>query len=171
MRYRKDGLNVDWDNPDLEDIRDRLCIVDTNTGCWLWQRGRNTSGYAHAYHQGRVQLVPRLLLAHTLSRPLRPYPEEMALHTCNRGHDGCISPDHLYEGSSRDNIRDSIVAGNNVWHANRSFDTPTARAIFSRVQSGESKRSLAREFGVSDRVIRLLCQGETYADDTADLRA
>lgn len=168
MTRRRDGLGVDWDNPDLDHIRDNLCRVDPNTGCWLWQHACGSDGYARARHQYTLEYVHRMLLAHRLGRPLT----EQANHTCNRGHEGCINPAHLYEGDHKQNIQDAVRAGNHFGYNRRAFDRDTAREVMRLYQKGGvGYLILARQFGVSKDTIRDLVKGKTYAADTADLRA
>lgn len=64
--------------------------------CHIWN-GSFENGYA-TYAKMRVS---RIVLTEKLGRQLG---ESLALHTCDNPQ--CINPDHLYEGTPQDNMRD-----------------------------------------------------------------
>jgi hypothetical protein len=68
-------------------------------------------GFPGYYCNVKIDMVPykvhRLSLERNLGRQIRP--GYHALHTCN--FKSCVNPEHLYEGTSKDNIQDSIANG------------------------------------------------------------
>ena len=80
--------------------------VQSDSGCWEWQRCKNPAGY------GRVGLRGHDWIAHRLmwfcwheSDPGEAY----VLHTCD--NPACINPDHLFLGTQADNISDMCAKG------------------------------------------------------------
>ena len=65
-------------------------IVDPDTGCWIWQRGRHSRGYGMAYLDGHTIMAHRLIWL----RHRGPIPEGYELdHLCR--NTSCVNPDHL----------------------------------------------------------------------------
>ena len=87
--------------------------------CYMWQRGVDKDGYGNitlTKAGKQKQYKPhRLMLANKLGRPIRD--GHHALHLCD--HPRCQRPEHLYEGTQRDNMRDRKRAGRfgGEWHA------------------------------------------------------
>lgn len=84
----------------IQYILDRVQI--TESGCWEWQQSLNPrTGY------GQIGFKPytahRLAFYFTHSR----YPDEQTRHMCHNR--ACCNPDHLREGTARDNWRDSAA--------------------------------------------------------------
>lgn len=79
--------------------------------CWEWKRGVNhkteigkygvmwANGYKHKCH--------RFALSLKLGRPIKD--GMLACHTCD--NPTCCNPDHLYEGTHKDNWRDCFERG------------------------------------------------------------
>ena len=81
--------------------------VDRSGGpdaCWLWQGPLMADGY------GKVKVSNKWLLSHRVAWLLThdDLPPQLN-HTCNVP--ACCNPSHLYSGTQRDNVADSIKAG------------------------------------------------------------
>ena len=78
-------------------------------GCWLWDGTVNNKGY------GTISLGPRTaarhLLVHRVSWFLHTgeWPTLNVLHHCDTPR--CVRPDHLFEGTQRDNMLDASAKG------------------------------------------------------------
>lgn len=77
--------------------------------CHIYQGNRSIGGYATYSHKRMNYNLHRVVLAKKLGKTY----EELsnALHTRECTDRACINENHLYEGSTLDNIRDSIAAG------------------------------------------------------------
>ena len=75
------------------------------TGCIISIQAKNSRGYANkrlrVNGEWKTFTVHRLVLEHSLGRPIRP--EYFACHTCEVRN--CINPNHLWEGSRRENYQ------------------------------------------------------------------
>jgi len=78
----------------------KICdaIVPDEYGCHRWPRAIDDKGYGRT----KIGKVHRLALERKLGRPIRR--GFHALHHCD--YKPCVNPDHLYEGTDKDNVRD-----------------------------------------------------------------
>lgn len=89
-----------------EEAFERSVEYDPNTGCWLWSRPLQESGY------GRFYRFPGESSAHRASysrfKGLIPKGSHV-LHRCDTP--ACVNPDHLFLGTPRDNVNDCLAKG------------------------------------------------------------
>lgn len=86
-------------------VLDRISVCHSSK-CWLWQSSIHRDGY------GKVSLKP-FWQAHRVSYYAfkhYTYKENLlVLHRCHNRK--CVNPEHLYQGTHKDNARDTIVSG------------------------------------------------------------
>ena len=117
-------------------------------GCWEWQGSRDKEGYSlcglnkfgHRYsyekHKGKI-------------------PENTCVcHTCDNR--GCVNPDHLWLGSSRENQYDKIKKrrqskGSRM--GNAILDELQVLKIRKKLELGQTPLNISKEFGVSRMAI------------------
>jgi hypothetical protein len=136
-----------------------VCVI-TSRGCWEWQGSRNQQGYANS-GKGRVH---RLVLAAKLGRPIKTGLH--ALHECD--NPCCVNPDHLWEGTFSDNMKDMALKKRHFYPSGESnpsskLTTEQVIAIRNRANRGEKQRRLAREYGISRTLVRLIKRGTAWA--------
>lgn len=94
----------DWDRPFAERVNNR---TDKTPGlgrdgdCWEWQ-GTLSGGYA--YLNGRISLW-----AWETANNKKKQPHLFILHSCDNPK--CVNPDHLREGTQRENVNDAKERG------------------------------------------------------------
>lgn len=82
--------------------------VNKTDTCWNWMGGR---GGGRSRNYGMFNVYGRTITAHKYSWFLatgRRPDELLILHKCNNPL--CVRPDHLYEGTVKDNMRDYLEA-------------------------------------------------------------
>ena len=72
--------------------------VDLETGCWLWTRGCDSSGYGQFRMSGGMNRAHRVAFALWVG----PINGDTIHHKCGVRH--CFNPEHLERASHRDNI-------------------------------------------------------------------
>jgi hypothetical protein len=99
--------------------------VSPETGCWIWTAGKSKAGY------GQMGLDYKVVYAHRVSYEVYvgPIPPGYQVcHDCPGGDNrACINPDHLFTGTSLDNMRDAAkkktmgpkvpLKGSQMWNA------------------------------------------------------
>jgi HNH endonuclease len=135
-------------------------------GCWIWTRATR-AGYGH------LKVGRKGVSAHRYSYELAygSIPEDMIIcHRCNQRL--CVNPKHLYAGTYKDNIQDLIAAGMHTSMPPASRGEANGQAvltedevldIYERAWSGESGKSLAKEYGVNKRTISNIKHGVNWA--------
>ncbi len=127
----------------------------TESGCIEWQGNVKRDGYGRIMVNAKMVSVHRLSLELKLGRPiLSGY---LACHTCDNRV--CINPDHLLEGTPKENIQDAIQKGrkdNTHKHLSRSYKLTTVQIveIHQKRRGGTTYTDLAREYGVSRETIK-----------------
>lgn len=141
------------------------------TGCWEWTAGLNSAGY------GQFKPVSRMApdCAHRFSWLLHFGPIPAGLFVCHRcDNPRCVRPDHLFLGTSADNMRDAIRKGRRGRAQARWIRATIARVrklspsdiaeARRRHAAGESCRSIARSFNVAHTTITRLINGTQWAN-------
>lgn len=73
--------------------------------CWNW-KGAISAGYGYFSHCGATTSAHR----YSYGLYIGAIPKGLSvLHRCNNTR--CVNPKHLYAGTQKDNVRDSMVAG------------------------------------------------------------
>lgn len=85
----------------------KRCQFDPITGCLEWQGASGSKGHGRIKVRGKLCLPHRLVLAAHVGRALAP--GELACHHCDNPR--CVTPEHLFVGSSRDNAMDAVRKG------------------------------------------------------------
>lgn len=97
--------------PKPKPLKERLLSgieIDPETGCWLWQRNKTPGGYGVMRLPGTRKKEGVHRIAFKLF--VKPIQDGLyILHHCDIRH--CCNPEHLYEGTAKDNIQDAIKRG------------------------------------------------------------
>lgn len=117
--------------------------------CWLW------IGFIHQQGYGQLNRRGTTLWAHRFAWAITNgvIPKGMSvLHTCDVRN--CVNPAHLFLGTLDDNMKDMVRKGrqNRRWGAGNSNARLSEEQVIqmrTRMDAGESIRSIATEFGVA----------------------
>lgn len=89
--------------------------VDMSGDCWIWTGVHDRHGYGRfglsSKSEFRDESGMTQVGAHQFARAMDTgkWPELQTLHTCDVRN--CVNPEHLYEGTVKDNVRDKVVRG------------------------------------------------------------
>lgn len=115
--------------------------------CWPWTASVNARGYGTFGFEGRTQSAHRV--AYKLSRG--EITGSAVCHTCDNKL--CCNPDHLYDGSDADNVRDAVERGQHPRgerHGRAKLTEDDIRAMRRAYNDGVFIKDLADQYGVSD---------------------
>lgn len=123
--------------------------------CLKWPFNYYTNnGYGIVNYKGFTTSASRTMCILAHGDP--PFPKARAMHTCHKGHEGCVNPNHLKWGTNSDNQMDRVE--NNT--SNRGEGSPMSKLtkekvheIRRRLRNGEREMDIAKIFGVSNACI------------------
>lgn len=144
----------------------------TSCGCWVWLGAKDKYGYGTRRIGGRGS--NKNWFAHRLS--YRQFvgglePHLQINHKCNNKY--CINPDHLYQGTQADNMRDVMKDGvarkpkpalQGNLHPGSKLTEKDVLEIRKRYKPRVvTAKSLAKEYGVSYSTIRHIIDRSLWA--------
>jgi hypothetical protein len=139
--------------------------VDKSADCWLWT-GALTKGYGQLTHEKRH------LYAHRFSWEIHNghVPDgAVVCHRCDTPT--CVRPDHLFLGTTRDNVMDCLDKGRANRRGLRGAENPAvkakaidARAVVFLFNAGWRVRELAPLFSVSKSTISIIVRGQHWSN-------
>lgn len=104
---------------------------DDEESCLPWPFSRNNMGYGQVTIEGQKWVASRYLA--TMKRGEPPTPKHEAAHTCGKGHEGCVNPNHIVWKTRLENDRDKLVHGTGLSgprHPNAKLDDETVKAVY-----------------------------------------
>ena len=95
-----------WRSDEADRVRFWSKVDQSAEGCWLWQGTLLKQGYGCFKIAGKMYKAHRL--AYTFAKEIIP-PGLFVCHHCD--NPPCVRPDHLFLGTIRDNVLDSVRKG------------------------------------------------------------
>jgi hypothetical protein len=129
----------------------------TASGCWEWNRSRDTNNYGRTRYGGIARAAHRAYYAHYIA----PIPAGMVvMHLCD--NPPCVNPDHLAAARQVANLGDMArrgraAKGERVGTSKLTADQ--ALAIYRRRMAGEPLRPIADDYGVSVMTVSKIARG------------
>lgn len=147
-------------------VMNGIKVIDER-GCWIW--GLATSaGYGCMTVAKRTVRVHRLVLALMLGKTADEIDE--ACHRCDMPL--CVNPEHLFEGTHGDNVRDAIRKGRAAppvgprlcgeRNPAAKISDADALAIRDSVAAGETQRVIAGRYGISQSMVSAIARGKAH---------
>lgn len=141
--------------------------VDTSGDCWLWNGAITGHGYGTFWNG--LKNVPAHRFALEISIGRRLSTSEWACHRCD--NPPCVRAEHLFIGSSNDNVQDMIAKGRQR-HPAMGGERASKRKL-TQVQVDAIRRihsqgnishgEIARQFGVDRSNIGMIIRRRTWA--------
>lgn len=124
--------------------------VNKTDTCWLWTGCIDkATGYGRVTINYKNYFPHRLSLSHSLGRPVRD--GLVTRHKCRNKL--CLNPEHLQEGTNKDNYADSVIDGTNCVGERNGTSKLTENQVREIRASDKSTRSLAKDYNVSQGTI------------------
>lgn len=136
-----------WNLP----IEERLAArtVKMESGCWEWLGALDTGGY------GIIRVGRERKATHRLSFFLaNGFWPKVCRHTCDNPK--CINPEHLLDGSTRENMMDAIERG----RIGKKYTTEQVEKVREMRAEGFLYREISSEVGVSQAQISRILNGK-----------
>lgn len=141
---------------------DRM-VVDEATGCHEWQRHVSQNGYGTVKHKRKQWPAHRFMWAYKNG----DIPDGMVIcHKCDNRC--CINPDHLFLGTTQDNVDDKMKKGR--FTPLRGEKSGTAKLkeqdVIAILRDSRPQAKIARDYGVSQSNICLIKQRKAWQEVT-----
>ena len=135
--------------PESKEFIQVNCEIDSQTGCWNWNRAVHKSGYGVL----RVCGGPAAALVHRIAWGLwrGAIPEGLCVcHHCDNRR--CCNPEHLFLGTLKDNTRDCVLK-------NRHNHKLNADLVKQIMNSSGTLQEVADVFGLGQTTIHTIRHG------------
>ena len=132
---------------DWERFMAKIEIQDN--GCWIWTSHIGHNGYGRFGLNGKVYECHRLILEEKLGRPIHKH--LLTRHLC--GVNECCSPDHLVEGTHKENTADMIIHGTMSCGEKRWNAKLTENDIRAIRQDSRPASEIGKSYGVSQSTV------------------
>lgn len=120
----------------------------TGDGCLTWPFARNANGRAHMFGAKPCRVMCEM--AHGPA----PTPTHHAAHSCGKGHEACIHPQHLRWATPQENEADKILHGTSS-HTLTKDDIIAIRSLRGKLRNVD----IASRFGISDGHVANIFRG------------
>ena len=114
--------------------------------CVLWLFARSRQGYAAVRHNGRRQLVSRIVCERVHGSA--PSPKHEAAHSCGKGHLGCVNGRHIRWATPSENNADKLIHGTH----NRGERQSNVKLKESQVREIWKMRGKLRSFEIAEKL-------------------
>lgn len=147
----------------LQETREDIALrfwakVEKGDGCWLWVGSKQSGGYGSFTNNQVSQIASRA--AYQLIHGDIPSDLQVC-HRCD--NPPCCNPAHLFLGTNKENAQDAAKKGRMRGDAHSTVFTEVGViAILQRVYAGESKQSIAIDYGASPKTITSLVRGDRW---------
>lgn len=131
--------------------------------CLQWTGGKFPFGHGSFWFRGRNLKASRVafFLAHGR------WPDPCCLHHCD--NPSCVRPEHLFEGTLFDNMRDCAAKGRirggspiGTKHPNAKLNEHKVRALRTDYARGVCKAALARKYGIGETAVSQVVSRRTW---------
>jgi hypothetical protein len=132
----------------------RHVTILSDSLCWLWEGCTDRKGYGYLNHYGKT------LKAHRVSFELfveEILPGNHVLHKCDIKP--CINPNHLYQGTNRDNVDDRLARQPNSFITNGKLPLETILLI---IRDKRIYSEIAESFNTSYSSVQAIKAGKTW---------
>lgn len=141
---------------------EQIVIPYSGDDCLVWPFARASNGYAQIHIGNRKRLTHRVVCERRHGKP--PTEDHEASHSCGKGHEGCVNPNHLDWKTHLQNIQDKVAHGTDPKgerHGNAKLSEDKIREIFA-LRGTMKQREIAARFGVNEGAISRILSGKRW---------
>lgn len=148
--------------PDLKTALLSNIEIDTDTGCWNWQKSLvQNKGY------GRPTFKKKQYHVHRLSYELFKGEIKDGLFVCHKcNNPQCCNPDHLYLGTHYDNMQDRKKSGGYDNNPKEKLNPAICKGIRELNKLGKSVTEISEITGFGKSTINRVLRNERYPDES-----
>ena len=158
-----------------EDVERFWKKVEKTESCWLWTGANTKKGY------GRFKIKAKLHSPHRVSLSLSIGSiclDKQVCHKCD--NPSCVRPDHLFEGTRSDNMKDAFSKGRLpgfTVHISRAGESSQnskltenqVREIKKRLANKEKASVIAKDYTIHERTISNIKLNKTWNSVTVEI--
>lgn len=138
-----------------------VAITADITRCWLWQHTTTTAGYGQVNVDGERVYAHRLAWQLANGRP--PHADLEVLHSCD--NPPCVNPNHLREGTHKDNIQDAMIRNRmqvGALRYNTKLNDELVKQIRQELASGRSGQWVSTTYGLAPMTVSKIKHRQTW---------
>lgn len=144
----------------MEYLRDTFMrkIIFAKNGCWEYTGRLDPNGYGQFYVPVRSGKT-KTMFAHRVAYALFVGKLKKGMFICHKCNNPCCcNPDHLYQGTPKDNVKDMIKAGTRyiTWGERSGRHKLSAKQIREIRASNDRQIDLANKYGVRKSTISMI---------------
>lgn len=130
--------------------------------CLLWPYVHREDGYGEVWVDGLRTRAHRAMCE--AAHGPAPSSEHQAAHSCGKGDQGCVNPNHLRWATRTENMADCVDHGTRPWGERHGQSKLTAAQVaeIRSLRGVETQRVLAGRFGVCQMTISHIQRGITW---------
>ena len=134
----------------------------TGDDCLIWPYARDLKrGYGYAWLNGKTVAAHREMCRAAHGEPT--FPKACAIHSCGKGHEGCVNPSHLRWATQRENIADKVIHGTVCKGRKNPNNKLTEEQVLYAYRDPRGFRPVAAELGCTWVTVRHIRIGHTWA--------
>jgi hypothetical protein len=142
-------------------LAERISLMsehDNETGCRLWVRGKNGTGYGNLIFGGKS------LLAHRAAYELAYGPLADGMKVCHRcDTPACVNPDHLFAGSHQANSDDKLSKGREARGVSHGMHRLTEVEIRKIRVDSRTQEEIAADYGINRSNVSMIKARKRWA--------
>jgi hypothetical protein len=103
----------------LDERIGKLTIVDSVTGCWVWQGAKNNLGYSLMRDTTNMKMRTGHRMSYEFFNNTTIPPDMCVCHSCD--NPSCVNPNHLWLGTRKQNSADMESKGRQMYWGYKSM--------------------------------------------------
>lgn len=137
----------------------RVNITDfKDNSCWNWKGGSKGNGYGSFNFKGKA--LPAHRAAYLLFVNSEIHEKMDICHSCDNRM--CVNPDHLFQGTRKDNMVDMKSKGRGSGGYRKHIKESQVQEIKQRLNAGHQPRKISISMDINYSTITSIKRGDSY---------